>query len=158
MTGVSWWGHKVDNAYWLWSFQGKILKRCPTDKFCQFLWRPRPPTLLPQKQIKEIKKNLKKYSAEFDLKDKFKSSTKSKEVLEKRRAKLEEFQKFRTRKQVTIPFSVFVLSGLGFSGGYMDFKIKLKKIVFSSCNNFKLIYSKSWSIMSASFQTFKCCY
>lgn len=21
MTGVSWWGHKVDNAYWMWSFQ-----------------------------------------------------------------------------------------------------------------------------------------
>jgi len=99
MTGVSWWGHKVDNAYWLWSFQGKILKRCQVDKFCQFLWRPRPPTLLSAKQIKEIKKNLKKYSAEFDLKDKFKSSTKSKEVLEKRRTKFEEFQAYRSRKQ-----------------------------------------------------------
>lgn len=21
MTAVSWWGHKVDNAYWLWNFQ-----------------------------------------------------------------------------------------------------------------------------------------
>jgi translation initiation factor 3 subunit B len=98
MSGVSWWGHKVDNAYWLWSFQGKILKRCQVEKFCQFLWRPRPPTLLSVKQIKDIKKNLKKYSTEFDLKDKFKSSTKSKEVLEKRKAKFDQFQAYRAKK------------------------------------------------------------
>ena len=41
MTGVSWWGHKVDNAYWLWNFQGKILKRSSVEKFCQLVWRPR---------------------------------------------------------------------------------------------------------------------
>ena len=35
MTDVSWWGHKVHNAYWLWNFQGKILKRNSVDKFCQ---------------------------------------------------------------------------------------------------------------------------
>ena len=98
MTGVSWWGHKVDNAYWLWSFQGKILKRSPVDKFCQFQWRPRPPTLLSHKQIKEIKKNLKKYSAELDLMDKCKRNTLSEEALEKRRKKSEEFQTFRNRK------------------------------------------------------------
>jgi translation initiation factor 3 subunit B len=99
MTGVSWWGHKVDNAYWLWSFQGKILKRIPTERFCQFLWRPRPPTLLSQKQIKDIKKNLKKYSIEFDMVDKIRGSKKSSEVLQKRRAKLDEFQAFRARKE-----------------------------------------------------------
>ena len=41
MNGVSWWGHKVDNAYWLWNFQGKILKQSCVDKFCQLCWRPR---------------------------------------------------------------------------------------------------------------------
>ena len=106
MTGVSWWGHKVDNAYWLWNFQGKILKRSSVEKFCQLVWRPRyqrfhfheaalisvikqyeigleaffsnyqitvivnrPPTLLAKEQIKEIKKNLKKYSVKFNQKD-----------------------------------------------------------------------------------------
>merc|ERR1712088_148426 len=78
MTAVSWWGHKVDNAYWLWSFQGKILKRFQLDRFCQLLWRPRPPTLLTQKDIKEIKKNLKKYSVEFDVVDREQGSKKSK--------------------------------------------------------------------------------
>merc|ERR1711978_378502 len=69
LTGVSWWGHKVDNAYWLWNFQGKILKRSSVEKFCQLVWRPRPPTLLSKEQIKEIKKNLKKYSVKFNQKD-----------------------------------------------------------------------------------------
>merc|ERR1719150_2191739 len=78
MTAVSWWGHKVDNAYWLWSFQGKILKRNQCDKFCQLLWRPRLPTLLPEKKLKEIKKNLKKYSVEFDKVDSIRGSAKTK--------------------------------------------------------------------------------
>merc|ERR1712059_95602 len=41
-TGVSYWAHKADNAYWLWNFQGKILKRSNVEKFCQLVWRPRP--------------------------------------------------------------------------------------------------------------------
>merc|ERR1712001_668387 len=98
MTGVSWWGHKVDNAYWLWSFQGKILKRFQLDRFCQLLWRPRPPTLLTQKDIKEIKKNLKKYSVEFDVVDREQGSKKSKELLTRRRNLYDEFMEYRKLK------------------------------------------------------------
>merc|ERR1712038_856083 len=95
MTGVSWWGHKVDNAYWVWSFQGKLLKRFQTDKFCQFLWRPRPPCFLTLKQIREVKKNLKKYSIEFDAIDKMKISEISKEMLERRQTARNKFDKYR---------------------------------------------------------------
>eukprot|EP00095_Tigriopus_kingsejongensis_P011865 maker-scaffold180_size281610-snap-gene-0.35 protein:Tk11865 transcript:maker-scaffold180_size281610-snap-gene-0.35-mRNA-1 annotation:"hypothetical protein DAPPUDRAFT_303630" len=98
MTGVSWWGNKVDNGYWLWSFQGKILKRVQMDKFCQFLWRPRPPTLLDKKQIKEIKKNLKKYSVDFDAQDVLRSTKVSKELIDKRRAKYEKYEAYRAEK------------------------------------------------------------
>jgi len=52
VTSVSWWSHKVDNAYWLWTFQGRLLQKNNKDRFCQLLWRPRPPTLLSQDQIK----------------------------------------------------------------------------------------------------------
>jgi len=99
MTAVSWWGHKVDNGYWLWSFQGKILKRIQLDRFCQLLWRPRPPTLLAQKDIKEIKKNLKKYSVEFDVVDREQGSKKSKELLTKRRNFYEEYMVYRKLKE-----------------------------------------------------------
>ena len=43
---------QVDNAYWLWTFQGRLLQKNNKDRFCQLLWRPRPPTLLSQDQIK----------------------------------------------------------------------------------------------------------
>lgn len=95
MTAVSWWGHKVDNAYWMWSFQGKLMKRFQLDRFCQFSWRPRPPCFLSNKQIREIKKNLKKYSVEFDAADKMKISEISKEMLEKRQNARSKFDKYR---------------------------------------------------------------
>jgi len=98
-TAVSWWGHKVDNAYWLWSFQGRILKRVALDKFCQLQWRPRPPTLLSVQQQKEIKKSLKKYSAQFEVKDRLKMSKASKELVEKRRNLMKEYEDRRNVKQ-----------------------------------------------------------
>ena len=51
-TGVSWWGHKVDNAYWIWNFQGRLVHKQPMERFCQLLWRPRPQSLLSEKQLK----------------------------------------------------------------------------------------------------------
>nr|SVE70275.1 EOG090X01UY [Daphnia similis]SVE70899.1 EOG090X01UY [Daphnia similis]SVE71530.1 EOG090X01UY [Daphnia similis]SVE72163.1 EOG090X01UY [Daphnia similis] len=98
-TAVSWWGHKVDNAYWLWSFQGRILKRVALDKFCQLQWRPRPPSLLSAQQIKDIKKSLKKYSAQFEVKDRLKMTKASKELVEKRRKLMQEYEDLRKQKQ-----------------------------------------------------------
>lgn len=99
MTGVSWWGHKVDNAYWLWNFQGKVLKRSSVEKFCQLVWRPRPQSMLSKEQFKDIKKNLKKYSDQFNAKDKMRQSKASKELLLKRSALYEEFEEFRETAQ-----------------------------------------------------------
>lgn len=84
-TGVSWWGHKVDNAFWIWNFQGKILHKQIIDRYCQFVWRPRPPTLLTADQLKEIKKNMKKYNIQFSIEDKKRESKASKEQKERRR-------------------------------------------------------------------------
>ena len=95
ITGVSWWGHKVDNAYWIWNFQGKILKKATVDKFCQLTWRPRPPTLLSKEQLKDVKKNLKKYSDQFIAKDKMRLSKASKELVAKRQAMMEEYTTYR---------------------------------------------------------------
>ena len=89
----------MDNAYWMGSFQGKILKRFQADKFCQFLWRPRPPTLLSKKQIKDVKKNLKKYSAAFEAEDVMWTTKASEELIEKRRSKYAEFREYRERRE-----------------------------------------------------------
>merc|ERR1712098_324134 len=78
ITGVSWWGHKVDNAYWMWNFQGKILKRANVDKFCQLTWRPRPPTLLGKDQMRQSKA--------------------SKELIAKRQKRMDDYTSWRAKK------------------------------------------------------------
>lgn len=98
VTAVSWWVHKVDNAYWIWSFQGKLLQKINSERFCQLLWRPRPKTILPEDKLKEIKKNLKQYSAIFDEKDKSALTKASREILDKRRKLMEDFNEYRAKR------------------------------------------------------------
>ncbi|XP_022916971.1 eukaryotic translation initiation factor 3 subunit B [Onthophagus taurus] len=98
VTGVSAWKCSVDTGYWIWSFQGKILKRINLEKFAQLLWRPRPATLLNEEQQKEIKKNLKKYYAQFESKDRMRQSKASKELIEKRAALMEKFSSYRQER------------------------------------------------------------
>ncbi|KAJ8897933.1 hypothetical protein PR048_003291 [Dryococelus australis] len=89
---------QVDTGYWIWSFQGKILKRASVETFCKLLWRPRTKTLLAVKQVSEIKKNLKKYSAQFESKDRLRMSKASKELIEKRSKLLEDFMEYRAKR------------------------------------------------------------
>ena len=44
---------QMDTGFCVWSFQGSILYRNPIlmDKFCQLLWRPRPPSLLTEEDL-----------------------------------------------------------------------------------------------------------
>ncbi|XP_014607356.1 PREDICTED: eukaryotic translation initiation factor 3 subunit B [Polistes canadensis] len=98
VTAVSSWKTTVDNGYWIWTFQGRILKRVNLNAFNQLLWRPRPPTLLTADQIKEIKKNLKKYSAQFESKDRMRLTRASKELIEKRCASMKSFEEYRTKR------------------------------------------------------------
>ncbi|CAB1344107.1 unnamed protein product, partial [Coregonus sp. 'balchen'] len=85
----------VDNAYWLWTFQGRLLQKNNKDRFCQLLWRPRPATLLTQDTIKVIKKDLKKYSKIFEQKDRLSQSKASKELVDKRRSMMEDYRSYR---------------------------------------------------------------
>lgn len=98
VTAVSWWAHKVDNAYWIWSFQGKLLQKINSERFCQLLWRPKSKTILSEERLKEIKKNLKQYSAIFDEKDRSALTKASKEILDKRRKLMEDFNEYRARR------------------------------------------------------------
>ncbi|KAI0236576.1 Eukaryotic translation initiation factor 3 subunit B [Lamellibrachia satsuma] len=95
-TSVSWWGHKVDNAFWVWNFQGRILYKQQKERFCQFLWRPQPTSLLSAQQVKDLRKNMKKFNARFAVEDKMRESKASKEQIEHRRNQLEEFKSWRS--------------------------------------------------------------
>ncbi|KAK8970409.1 Eukaryotic translation initiation factor 3 subunit B [Platanthera guangdongensis] len=61
--------HEMENGFHIWSFNGKLLYRIPKDHFYQFLWRPRPPSLLTPEKEEEIAKNLKKYSKKYEAED-----------------------------------------------------------------------------------------
>ncbi|CAK4508824.1 unnamed protein product [Aphanomyces euteiches] len=62
--------YTMDNGYNLWTFQGKLLEEKKKDHFYQFMWRPRPKSLLSDAEYKEVLKNLKNYEKKFIEADK----------------------------------------------------------------------------------------
>jgi len=98
VSAVSWWGHKVDNGYWLWNFQGVLQHKQPLEKFCQLQWRPRPPSLITETKVKEIKKNFKTWAQKFETEDSMRKMTASKDLVEKRRKMMAEYRDYREDK------------------------------------------------------------
>ena len=60
----------VANGYILWTFQGVKIFEAAKPKLFQFLWRPRAEALLPDEEVREVTKNLKKYVARYQQQDK----------------------------------------------------------------------------------------
>lgn len=85
--------HEMENGFTIWSFNGKLLYRILKDHFFQFLWRPRPPTLLSPEKEEEIAKNLKKYSKKYEAEDQDVSNILSEQERERRKALKEEWEK-----------------------------------------------------------------
>jgi len=94
-TGVSFWVNKVDNSYWIWNFQGRLLHKQSLPQFCHLLWRPTQPSLLSESEIKRIKKDVKKYYPRFQHEDKMRESKASKEQIERRRKLKSDFEKWQ---------------------------------------------------------------
>lgn len=61
--------YQLENGFNIWSFQGKILHTHRDAKFYQFLWRPRPQSLLSKAKEKEVRKNLAEYSKRYQKED-----------------------------------------------------------------------------------------
>ncbi|XP_039114285.1 eukaryotic translation initiation factor 3 subunit B-like [Dioscorea cayenensis subsp. rotundata] len=83
--------HEMENGFHIWSFTGKLLYRIPKDHFYQFLWRPRPPSLLTPEKEEEIWKNLKKYSKKYEAEDQDVSLQLSEQDRKKRKLLQEEW-------------------------------------------------------------------
>jgi translation initiation factor 3 subunit B len=82
VTFVSHWKERLENGFIMWSLTGQKLHQEAKPKFCQFLWRPRPPTLLSKEEEARIEKNLKQYSEIYKKEDELKK----KELHEHKRA------------------------------------------------------------------------
>ncbi|CAI5714178.1 unnamed protein product [Peronospora farinosa] len=87
----------MDNGYTLWTFQGKQLLEEKKESFYQFLWRPRPRTLLSDAEYKKVVKNLKKYEKRFDQMDRLKERERQAAKNAERNRKVQEFQELLQR-------------------------------------------------------------
>jgi translation initiation factor 3 subunit B len=93
---------QTDSGYAIWDFRGQELKRDNVDAFKQFLWRPRPPTLLPKDDQKKIRKGLREFSRQFDEEDAAAESQGSAEVLQLRRRLIDEWNTWQAQARESL--------------------------------------------------------
>ena len=110
MTNISWdpsgrfvaawstsWLHAIENGYRLYEFTGNLLRDDSIDQFKDFVWRPRPPSLLTNSDKKKVRSNLREYSAQFEEADAMEADAAVKEIILARRKALEEWRKYRAK-------------------------------------------------------------
>jgi translation initiation factor 3 subunit B len=81
----------------VWDFKGQQLVHNVQEKFKQFLWRPRPPTLLGKDAQKKVRKELKEFSRTFDEDDAAEENRGSAEKLAERQRAIAEWDAWRKR-------------------------------------------------------------
>lgn len=86
---------QMENGYHLYDFKGEQLREQPTEKFKQWLWRPRPASLLTKEEQKQIRKNLREYSKVFEQEDADRGASADLAVVEERRRLLDEWLSWR---------------------------------------------------------------
>ncbi|PYI30627.1 eukaryotic translation initiation factor 3 subunit B [Aspergillus indologenus CBS 114.80] len=99
VTSASVWTHSMENGWNIHTFAGQTLSENPTEKFKQFVWRPRPPTLLSKEEQKQVRKNLREYSKEFDEEDKYAVDIANTAVVETRKRVLNEWVAWMRREK-----------------------------------------------------------
>jgi translation initiation factor 3 subunit B len=85
----------MENGYHLYDFKGTQLREEHIERFKQWLWRPRPPTLLNKEEQKQVRKNLREYSKMFEDQDQNEADTANQAVVETRRRLLNEWLEWR---------------------------------------------------------------
>lgn len=89
---------QVENGYHIYDFKGELLREEHIDKFKQFIWRSRPPTLLSKDDQKQIRKNLREYSKDFEEEDRIADDKEKGAVVEERRRMLSEWLAWRANE------------------------------------------------------------
>jgi translation initiation factor 3 subunit B len=99
MIFVSHYPAQLENGYAIWDFRGQEITKQIQDRFKQFIWRPRPRTLLTKDQQRQVRKNLKEYSRTFDEDDAAEESNVSAELVALRKRLVDEWNAWRTRSK-----------------------------------------------------------
>jgi len=110
-TSASVWTHTLENGFAIWDFRGQELTKQIQDRFKQFIWRPRPPSLLSKEKQKQIRKNLKDFSRAFDEDDAAEESNVSAELTASRKRLVDEWNAWRNSRRKEIGGEVIQSSG-----------------------------------------------
>ena len=81
----------------IWDFKGTQLMHTPVEKFKQFLWRPRPPTLLTKELQRKVRRELKEHSRAFDEQDQAEENRGTAEKRAQREREVAEWNAWRKR-------------------------------------------------------------
>lgn len=76
--------HQMENGLIMWSFSGQQLYKVQKDRFFQFLWRPRPPSVLPAEEEKKVNKLAKANAKRYDEEDELIKRGQDQELMEDR--------------------------------------------------------------------------
>ena len=88
---------QLENGYAIWDFKGQELQKHILDRFKQFLWRPRPRTLLTKEQQRQIRKTLREYSRVFEEEDAAEETNISAELIAHRKRLIDEWNTWRAQ-------------------------------------------------------------
>lgn len=92
---LSIWIHTMENGYKIYEFTGAVVRDELVDQFKEFIWRPRPASLLNAADRKKVRKNLREYSAQFEENDAMEADAATREAILLRRLQLEEWRAYR---------------------------------------------------------------
>ena len=96
---------QVENGYVIWDFRGQEIMKRAQDGFKQFIWRPRPPTLLSKERQKEIKRNIRQFSRVFDEEDAAEESNVSAELVALRKRLVDAWNAWRELRKKELGLS-----------------------------------------------------
>lgn len=91
------WVHTIENGYKIYEFTGNQLREELIDHFKEFVWRPRPASLLSAADRKKVRKNVREYSAQFEEADAMEADAATREVILSRRRMLDEWKQYRAK-------------------------------------------------------------
>jgi translation initiation factor 3 subunit B len=91
------WLHAIENGYRLFEFTGNLLRDELMDSFKEFIWRPRPASLLTDADRKKVRSNLREYSAQFEEFDAMEANAAVRDAILARRKALEEWRVYRAK-------------------------------------------------------------
>ncbi|CAL9736970.1 eukaryotic translation initiation factor 3 subunit B [Monosporozyma servazzii] len=87
--------HKVDHGYKMFNVAGQLLREEAIPNLRNFIWRPRPASLLTNAEKKKVKKNLREWSVQFAEQDAMEADTAMRDLILKHREMLSEWNSYR---------------------------------------------------------------